>query len=44
MTNDGTVSAATATGSVHLDGGGLFVNHGNVSIADGTTLTIPDGA
>jgi hypothetical protein len=44
VTNDGTVSANTATGSVHLDGGGLFVNHGSVSIADGTTLTIPDGA
>src|SRR4029078_10993505 len=44
VTNDGTVTANTATGSVHLDGGGLFVNHRSVSIADGRALAIPDGA
>jgi hypothetical protein len=44
VTNDGTVSVNSATGGVHLDGSGLFVNHGSVSIADGTALTTPDGA
>jgi hypothetical protein len=42
VTNDGTISFNSTTGQAHLDGGGLFDNHGSVAIADGTTVTIAD--
>src|SRR5439155_15707109 len=44
VTNNGMVSFNTTTGQAHLDGAGLFDNHGSVTIADGATPTITGGA
>src|SRR5438132_10085092 len=42
VTNNGTVSFNSPV--AHLDGAGLFDNHGGVTIVDGLSLIIPDGA